>query len=85
MLTPNFLPSFPWSFVFKIKLKINNVEAIRLKVQDFQERLKILFTITVFFLIWQSEVNYIAIVFNQLRTKRRQSSNWLLCRANLTP
>ena len=37
MLTPNFLPSFPWSFVFKIKLKINNVEAIRLKVQDFQE------------------------------------------------
>ena len=47
MLTPNFLPSFPWSFVFKIKLKINNVEAIRLKVQDFQERLKILFTITV--------------------------------------
>ena len=51
MLTPNFLPSCPWSFVFKIKLKINNVEAIRLKVQDFQERLKILFTITVFFLI----------------------------------
>ena len=85
MLTPNFLPSFPWSFVFKIKLKINNVEAIRLKVQDFQERLKILFTITVFFLIWQSEVNYITIVFNQLRTKRRQSSNWLLFRANLTP
>ena len=85
MLTPNFLPSFPWSFVFKIKLKINNVEAIRLKVQDFQERLKILFTITVFFLIWQSEVNYITIVFNQLRTKRRQSPNWLLSRANLTP
>ena len=85
MLTPNFLPSFPWSFVFKIKLKINNVEAIKLKVQDFQERLKILFTITVFFLIWQSEVNYITIVFNQQRTKRRQFSNWLLCRANLTP
>ena len=75
MLTPNFLPSFPWSFVFKIKLKINNVEAIRLKVQDFQERLKILFTITVFFLIWQSEVNYITIVFNQLRTKRRQTAS----------
>ena len=75
MLTPNFLPSFPCSFVFKIKLKINNVEAIRLKVQDFQERLKILFTITVFFLIWQSEVNYITIVFNQLRTKRRQTAS----------
>ena len=75
MLTPNFLPSFPWSFVFKIKLKINNVEAIKLKVQDFQERLKILFTITVFFLIWQSEVNYITIVFNQLRTKRRQTAS----------
>ena len=75
MLTPNFLPSFPWSFVFKIKLKINNVEAIRLKVQDFHERLKILFTITVFFLIWQSEVNYITIIFNQLRTKRRQTAS----------
>ena len=75
MLTPNFLPSFPRSFVFKIKLKINNVEAIRLKVQDFHERLKILFTITVFFLIWQSEVNYITIIFNQLRTKRRQTAS----------
>ena len=40
MLTPNFLPSFRWSFVFKIKLKINNVEAIRLKVQDFQREIK---------------------------------------------